>query len=267
MKIKVNEHMCSIIKVPINEKEINISKCEFEFAESITDEFVKEAYFTKNGETYKQIISNNECDIPSEVLEEYGQIEVGVVAYLIRDGEYVKRYNPQPAFFNSWIGSLKDNAKNSQPITPSEMEQFEQQLEDGLQHVGNIDIDAIQLDNGASITITNKNAQEKTVYVYNGKDGAKGEKGDKGDKGDKGNTGEKGDKGEQGIQGKQGEQGLPGKDGTNGQDGYTPIRGVDYWTSTDVNTIENHCDSYVDSKIGYINQTLATLSTPTGGGN
>lgn len=63
--------------------------------------------------------------------------------------------------------------------------------------------------------------------------GAQGEKGEKGDKGDKG---EKGDPltyedltAEQraALQGEQGETGAPGADG------YTPVKGVDYWTAAE----------------------------------
>ena len=41
----------------------------------------------------------------------------------------------------------------------------------------------------------------------------------------------KGEQGEQGIQGEQGEQ---GEQGIPGQDGYTPQRGVDYFTTEDI---------------------------------
>ena len=41
--------------------------------------------------------------------------------------------------------------------------------------------------------------------------------------------------GEQGIQGIQGE---PGKDGLNGQDGYTPVKGEDYFTEEDINSLD-----------------------------
>ena len=34
-----------------------------------------------------------------------------------------------------------------------------------------------------------------------------------------------------------------------GQDGYTPVRGTDYWTSSDIATIEAYCDSYIDAHI------------------
>lgn len=60
MNIKVNPHYIEVNKQPINEKEINVSKCQFEFSEEIEDDYVKEAYFTLNGNTYKQIIVNND---------------------------------------------------------------------------------------------------------------------------------------------------------------------------------------------------------------
>lgn len=174
MKLIVNPHKIEIDKSPVNEREIDITKCEFEFADEITNDYVKEAYFTFNGTTYKQIIVNNECDIPSEVLAKKGQVEIGVVAFLVENEEEIKRYNPSPAYFNTWQGSLKDNAENSEPITPSEMEQYEQALNDGLNEVANVDIDAEQLDNGMSVTITNRYGEDKTVYAY---DGEKGETG------------------------------------------------------------------------------------------
>lgn len=69
-----------------------------------------------------------------------------------------------------------------------------------------------------------------------GEKGAPGEKGDKGDKGDPGIPGEKGDPGADGAPGAKGEKGDPGADGIPGEkgaDGYTPVKGVDYWTEED----------------------------------
>lgn len=69
MRLIVNPHKIEIIKdEAVNEREIDISKCVFEFHEDITNDYVKEALFTLNGKTYKQIIINNECSFPSEVL-------------------------------------------------------------------------------------------------------------------------------------------------------------------------------------------------------
>ena len=198
MKIIVNPHKLEIEKSPVNEREIDITKCEFEFAEEITSDYVKEAYFTLNGETYKQIIFNNQCDIPSEVLVKKGTVEIGVVAYLVENEEEIKRYNPSPAYFNTWQGSLKDHAENSEPITPSEMEQFEQELNDGLQEVANVNIDAEKVDNVSTVTITNRYGVEKQVEIL---DGEKGETGDVGPQGPVGPQGEQGPQGEKGEKG------------------------------------------------------------------
>lgn len=37
--------------------------------------------------------------------------------------------------------------------------------------------------------------------------------------------------------------------GVDGQDGYTPVRGTDYWTSSDISAIESYCANYIDANI------------------
>jgi len=216
MKLIVNPHKIDIIQdEAVNEKEIDISRCEFEFADEITDEYVKEAYFTLNGQTYKQVIVDNECQFPQEVLIKEGTIELGVVAYLVEDETEIKRYNPTPVYFKTDLGSLKQ-AQNSQPITPSEFEQYEQALQDGLTEVNdkldaidtalievdNLDIDANKVDTTTTITITDKTGTTKSVQILDG------------------------------INGTNGRDGVDGKDGV---DGYSPIANV--IKSNDVATI------------------------------
>lgn len=180
MNIEVGKHIVKILNSnPINEKEIDISKCYFEFDEEITNNYVKEAYFTLNNHTYKKIITNNQCDIPYEVLTQKGELEIGVVAYLVENDEEIKRYNPSPDYFTTWKGSLKD-ADNSEPITPSDKEQIEQQLLNISNQMDNIDIEASKVDTTTTITITRKDGTSYDVEVLDG------EKGDKGDKGDAG---------------------------------------------------------------------------------
>lgn len=100
-----------------------------------------------------------------------------------------------------------------------------------------------------------------------GTQGVKGEKGDKGDTGLQGIQGEKGEPGQDGADGqpgkdgKDGTDGRDGVDGTNGQDGYTPIRGTDYWTEEDINTIKQECNNYLDEKLGDVSSILDTLVT------
>ena len=192
MTIKVNPHTLEIQKDLINEREIDITKCKFVFDEEITDEYVKEAYFTFKGTSYKEIIVNNQCDIPSEVLTEKGQVEIGVVAYLVESEEEIKRYNPSPAYFNTMYGSLKDNAENSEPITPSEMEQYEQALQDGINQLANIDINAEETETGGIVEVTNKDGETTTITLTNGADGEPGPQGEKGDTGSTGPAGQDG---------------------------------------------------------------------------
>ncbi len=76
-------------------------------------------------------------------------------------------------------------------------------------------------------TITLTNGESSSFEIRNG---AQGEKGDTGVKGDKGDKGDK------------------------GADGYTPLRGVDYWTEDDkeetVTTVLEEAESSMDAKLG-----------------
>lgn len=70
--------------------------------------------------------------------------------------------------------------------------------------------------------------------------GEKGEKGDKGDIGPMGPAGPQGPQGAQGIQGETGPvgpQGPKGETGPKGDPGYTPQKGVDYWTTEEVDAV------------------------------
>ena len=286
MKVIVQKHKILLEKEPINEKEINVSKCIFEFDEDITNDFVKEAYFTFKDKTYKQIINNNECNYPSEILEENGVVEIGIVAYKVVDELTEIRYNPSPAYFSVMYGSLKE-AENSQPITPSEMEQYMQLLEDGLEEVANVDIDLEEIEQGTKVIITNRDGQEKESTILNGVDGSDGvslqynwngtslgvKREDEQDyqyTNLKGDTGSSGQDGVDGVSptitsSKSGSTTTititdktgtttatinDGTNGTNGQDGYTPQRGVDYWTASDIQAIQSYCDSLVLGALG-----------------
>ncbi len=80
--------------------------------------------------------------------------------------------------------------------------------------------------------------------------GDKGDKGDTGPQGIQGIQGEKGDKGDTGAQGPQGEKGDKGDPftyedftgeqlaGLKGADGYTPVKGVDYFTDEDIASLD-----------------------------
>lgn len=70
-----------------------------------------------------------------------------------------------------------------------------------------------------------------------GPQGETGEQGPQGIQGEKGDTGEQGPIGETGPKGDKGDKGDTGDTGPAGANGYTPVRGVDYWTAEDVQQI------------------------------
>ena len=78
-----------------------------------------------------------------------------------------------------------------------------------------------------------------------GKDGAAGPQGETGPQGPQGNPGSQGPQGEPGPQreqGPKGDTGAQGQKGDTGPAGYTPQRGVDYWTEEDVESIHDYVD-------------------------
>ena len=216
MVLKVNPHTIEIIDniEEVNEKEINVSDITFEFSEEITDDFVKEAYFTNSKkETYKVIIQNDKCNYPQEIINKIGTITIGVVAFKVDENENtIIRYNPTPISKIIKYGSLKE-AQNTEPVTPTDKEQMEQLLQDGLNDITeavenaerlDVDVNKEETTKTTTITITKQDGTTKSASVL---DGAKGDKGDKGD------TGEQGPRGLQGEQGIQGEQGPIGPQG------------------------------------------------------
>lgn len=78
----------------------------------------------------------------------------------------------------------------------------------------------------------------------------RGETGPQGATGERGPQGIQGPQGETGPQGQTGPQGERGPQGDRGQKGDTPVRGVDYWTPSDIAMITSYCDSLVLDALG-----------------
>lgn len=144
MIVTVKAHEIFIAKDElVNEKEVNISNCKFKFDDEITDDFVKIAIFTKGSKSYSQVIINNECDYPAEILESTGDCILGVVMTLSNGDRIIKRYSPIPKRF--WIssGSLK-TAINSEEVTASEFEQYMQALQEQLDKINDLQLDVVE---------------------------------------------------------------------------------------------------------------------------
>ena len=86
-----------------------------------------------------------------------------------------------------------------------------------------------------------------------GVQGVQGPKGADGKDGAQGPTGPAGPQGKQGVQGPTGPKGADGKDGVNGK---TPVKGTDYFTTAEINSIKSDLKKYIDTEIGSINEVL-----------
>ena len=191
MKINVTENKVSIKEEQIlNENEYNIHKIQFDFSSEYTDDLVKVALFSIDNHTYKKIISNNECDIPPEVLTQRGYSILGVYAYKTEQDTLVLRYSPSPTRISVYNGSYKADAENSEPITPSEIEQYQQILQNSLQQFQN-QYNALVEETEGDIQAIEDELQRKVDEGY-----------------------------------------------FDGEDGYTPQKGIDYFTEQDIEEIE-----------------------------
>lgn len=193
-------------------------EAEFLF-DSEWDGHIKTARFIQSGKYVEQILENDKCLIPVEVLK-HGYLKVGVFTAEMTTTQCEVFIRP----------SIKqDNGVTAAP-TPDVYSQIISMIEN--MEASGVTDEQIEravtkyLSEHPIESLTEQDVQRiVSEYVAAHKDELKG------DKGDIGATG---------PQGPKGDTGEPG------QPGYTPIRGVDYWTSEDISVIQ----SYIDTQIG-----------------
>ncbi len=202
----------------LNDSEYNVNECTFSFSDEYTEDLVKKAIFIKDTSIIEMSIINNKCSIPYEVLKQ-GQFQIHVYAYEVEGDNLILRYSPSYATVYVRTGSYVENAESPEEITPTQFEQYMQAMNDGLNEVANVDIDASKSGNTTTITVTNRDDVKKTVQVLDGVNGTNGTDGKDGITptiGDNGNwylgntdTGKP-------SRGATGETGAAGQDGQNG---------------------------------------------------
>lgn len=176
MQFLVTKHYVTLKKrEDVNEGEYKVTKCKFDFDEHY-DGLVKKAVFTNLSMSgaYEMPILEGECDIPEEVLQRKGVIKIGVYAYEVSGQTMVLRYSPMPAYIEAIEGSYIRNPMNPGEVTPTQFEQYEMKLNEGLEEVENVDIDAEKVGHTATITITNRDGETKSVEIYDGTSGGGG---------------------------------------------------------------------------------------------
>ena len=154
MILKVHEHTIEKETSQVNELEVNVTKVQFIFDDTIPSSYVKKAFFTLGDTSIEVLLVNDECYIPNEVLAKKGQVRIGVIAYEVQDETLIERYNPSPAYFMVSEGSMIE-ADNTEPITPTDKEQIEQML-------SNIQLGITKGGKIVTITFTNKDGSTQT---------------------------------------------------------------------------------------------------------
>jgi hypothetical protein len=141
MQIQVNVNNLTLIQSDeLNENEYNIHKIQFTFSDEYSDGLAKVALFTGNSETYKVIITNDECNIPAEILAKKDCFVLGVYAFDVENDELIERFSPSPIKLYILDGSYipDEETENSEPITPTDKEQI-------LAELAKLEIDAEQI--------------------------------------------------------------------------------------------------------------------------
>lgn len=197
MKVYVTKNTISLDKdYIVNKGEYRANLLEFEFSEEYTNDLIKKAIFVNGENAIEQAIINNQCNIPYEVLN-VRKFELRVYAYVLENDELKLRYSP--TFTNVFLreGSYRGNTGSGEEITPTQFEQYEQALNDGLGEVdealgevsqaltdiqdtleeanqvieeaNTLDIDAYKVNKTATVELTKKNGTVKTVQISDGK--------------------------------------------------------------------------------------------------
>lgn len=124
------------------------------------------------------------------------------------------------------------------------------------------------------------NTGDEAAFIASLK-GATGEKGSEGPRGPEGPKGDKGDaftysmftadqlaalkgpKGEDGADGKNGTNGEPGAKGDPGEDGKTPVKGTDYFTTSEIDAIKAEIIAALKADDEFITEIAALAAPPT----
>ena len=120
---------------------------------------------------------------------------------------------------------FNENKDASGQVEPKVLEPINKILAEvnaALLEVDNIDINVSKSNNTTTVTISKKDGTEKSVQILDGQEGKQGEK---------------------------------------GEPGYTPQKGIDYWTNQDKQEILNEVNNDIQE---YINQPFATFKIVDG---
>lgn len=167
MNIKVNSHTLEINQnIDINAGEYNITTLNFEFSDEY-EGLTKMAVFSNCETSIKTAILDNQCTIPFEVLEEPGQVLLGVYGYEGEDDSLELRYSPEPQYFNVKHGSYQEGGEPTIP-PKSEWEEVVEEVNQAIDEANNLNITANKEGKVTTVTITKKDGTTQEVEINDG---------------------------------------------------------------------------------------------------
>lgn len=141
MIIQVNPHKIILTKTnDVNSGEYNVNECVFEFSQEFDNLTCIAVFSLCDGTTRNITILNNRCIIPTEVLQQTGQVKIGVYGYSVQDDELVLRYSPTPQIFVVTEGSYKEGTEPVAP-SPTDWEILVEQVSNNSRDISNIEED------------------------------------------------------------------------------------------------------------------------------
>lgn len=165
-----------MINAQNTQNENDAEKITLQVPEQYEDFNKKIVFITKDGVVW-DIIVNNEYLITNAITQ-YNEVEFYI--WLTKGNVDFRTQTKKLKFYK--------NQNASGEITPEEISGVNtvvNLLEEEITKVDNIDIDAEKIGNIATITVSNKEGQTKTVEILDGVDGKDGKDGEKGEKGEK----------------------------------------------------------------------------------
>ena len=260
--IKINGQIVSVNKYKTTvAKSVKVSKVAFNFDESWNDLSIFACFRNANiGQEYTvQMTKPYEVDIPWEVLQVAGKLEVGALG--LNEGGIVK-----PTIWctiSDIVNGVSTDGIDSAEPTPEIVVQITETADRAMDVANDAYRIATEVKNKADAGLFDGRdgvdgyTPQKGVDYFDGKDGENGQDGisptvsveeidgghrmtvvdsdgnksfivANGRDGADGQDGKDGYTPQKGIDYFDGKDGIDGKDGANGKDGYTPIKGVDY---------------------------------------
>lgn len=123
LNIKVSDKVeLQDTKLNIGTNNVNSIECFFHLSEDFNN-LTTFAVFTKSDKTYKSEIINNKCLIPQEVLQNEGEVELGVYGFELSGQELIKRYSPIPTKLFIKKGSYREG-QESVDASPNSFEYY-----------------------------------------------------------------------------------------------------------------------------------------------